>query len=70
MSRFDGIFKASRPPASDSDKPLPKSKDPKYTRTTLYLPIEVHRKMKARAAEEGREMSDIMEELVKKWLGC
>jgi hypothetical protein len=28
----------------------------------------LHRKLKARAAEEGREMSEIVEKLVEEWL--
>ena len=52
----------------DSSLPLSKTKDPNYTRTTIYLPKMLHRKLKARAAEEGQEMSEIVETLVEEWL--
>ena len=45
-----------------------KYKDPSYVRTTMYLPKAVHRKLKAAAAEDEREMSDIVESLVSEWL--
>lgn len=77
-NRFNDFFKASRPNATSehsdiqapeiSDAPLSKSKDPGYKRTTVYLPADVHRQLKARAANEGREMSDIIETLVTEWL--
>lgn len=51
-----------------SEAPLSKTKDPNFTRTTIYLPKLLHRKLKAKAAEEGREMSEIVEALVEEWL--
>jgi hypothetical protein len=78
-SRFDALFGAARsktdePLAEDaqtskhSDAQTSKSKDPNYQRTTLYLPKTLHRKLKAAAAEDEREMSEVMEELLKDWL--
>jgi hypothetical protein len=45
-----------------------KSKDPTYQRTTIYLPKAMHRRLKAAAATEDKEMSAIVEELVEQWL--
>jgi Ribbon-helix-helix protein, copG family len=76
-SRFDALFGAARAKATDptasetvqsSDVQTSKSKDPGYQRTTVYLPKATHRKLKASAAEDDREMSDIIEELVQQWL--
>ena len=50
------------------DTQMSKTKDPNYTRTTIYLPKILHRKLKAKAAEEGREMSEIVEKLIGDWL--
>ena len=45
-----------------------KSANPDYTRTTIYLPKKMHKKLKAIAVEEEREMSQIVEELIEAWL--
>lgn len=45
-----------------------KSANPDYTRTTVYLPKKMHKKLKAIALDEEREMSSIVEELIKNWL--
>jgi Arc/MetJ-type ribon-helix-helix transcriptional regulator len=45
-----------------------KSTDPDYVRTTVYLPKQLHKQLKAAAADEEREMSDIVKELVEQWL--
>jgi hypothetical protein len=72
-SRFDALFGAAKqkqqPEPTDS-KPARKSKssDPDYVRTTVYLPKRLHKQLKAAAADEEREMSDILEELVEQWL--
>ena len=45
-----------------------KSNNPDYTRTTIYLPKKMHKKLKAIAVEEEKEMSEIIEELLGDWL--
>jgi hypothetical protein len=45
-----------------------KSANPDYTRTTVYLPKKMHKKLKAIALDEEREMSSIVEELIETWL--
>ncbi|HEY9803176.1 CopG family transcriptional regulator [Anabaena azotica] len=75
-SRFDDLIDAARSrqqrdqPPSTEDKPTSQSKstDPSYTRTTIYLPKQLHRQLKAAAASQERQMSDIVTELVEKWL--
>ena len=47
---------------------LSKSKDPNYQRTTIYIPKPLHRKLKAIAAEDDREISDIVETLIQDWI--
>ncbi len=75
-SRFDDLIDAARSrqqrdkPQPNEDKPtsLSKSTDPEYTRTTIYLPKKLHRKLKTTAASQERQMSDILTELVEQWL--
>ena len=45
-----------------------KSANPDYTRTTIYLPKKMHKKLKAIALDEEREMSSIVEELIETWM--
>lgn len=45
-----------------------KSANPDYVRTTVYLPKKMHKKLKAIAIEEEKEMSSIVEELISAWL--
>ena len=45
-----------------------KSANPDYTRTTVYLPKKMHKKLKAIALDEEREMSSIVEELIETWM--
>lgn len=83
-SRFDNLFGAARSgkaadatESSDTqtsnttehlDIQTSKSKDPAYQRTTIYLPKVMHRRLKAAAANEDKEMSAIVEELLEQWL--
>lgn len=52
----------------DNQTSKAKSSNPDYTRTTLYLPKKMHKKLKAIAVEEEREMSQIVEELLSAYL--
>lgn len=45
-----------------------KSKDPNYQRTTVYLPKELHRRLKFVALTSDREMSEVIATLVSEWL--
>ncbi|MBD2361110.1 CopG family transcriptional regulator [Anabaena minutissima FACHB-250] len=76
-SRFDDLIDAARSrqqrdqpqPTPDTSTSVTKSTDPAYTRTTIYLPKQLHRQLKAVAASQERQMSDIVAELVEQWLG-
>ncbi|MEM9772145.1 MAG: plasmid partition protein ParG [Cyanobacteria bacterium P01_D01_bin.73] len=75
---FGKLFSArSTPESSDTQtskspdvqmRKLSKSKDPDYQRTTVYLPKELHRRLKVAAMTSDREISDIVESLVEEWL--
>lgn len=75
-SRFDELIDAVRSrqqrdkPQVNEDKPTSQSKstDPEYMRTTIYLPKQLHRKLKTAAVSQQRQMSDILTELVEQWL--
>lgn len=74
-SRFDDLIDAARS-RQQRDKLQPvdykpssssKSTNPDYTRTTIYLPKQLHRQLKAAAASQDRQMSDIVTELIEQW---
>ncbi|WP_414623306.1 CopG family transcriptional regulator [Calothrix sp. CCY 0018] len=76
-SRFDELIDAARSRQNrDNSQELTeekvtfksKSTDPDYVRTTVYLPKKLHRSLKLAAAADDRQMSDIMTELLEKWL--
>ncbi|AFY47332.1 Ribbon-helix-helix protein, copG family [Nostoc sp. PCC 7524] len=75
-SRFDDLIDAARsrqqreqPQSTDEQSSsTTKSTDPAYTRTTIYLPKQLHRQLKAAAASQERQMSDIVAELIEQWL--
>jgi len=73
-NRFDALLGAAR---QQEQTPTPflarctkksKSTDPDYVRTTVYLPKRLHKQLKVAAADEEREMSEILEGLVEQWL--
>ena len=45
-----------------------KSKDPGYVQMGLYLPEKLHQRMKAAAALNGLEMSDVAAQAIELWL--
>ena len=72
MSRFDDLLKAKKlkpgEPDLSSSVALPKSKDPNFVRTTLYLSKQLHRQLKSAAAHSDREMSELVEKSVVQYL--
>lgn len=52
----------------DSETSNAKSKNKGYTRTTFYLPKTTHQRLKIAAISQGEDMSDIVAELIEKWL--
>lgn len=64
----DKSDKSEISPEIHSSKSTTKSTDPNFTRTTIYLPKDLHRQLKAAAASEDKQMSDIVIELIEGWL--
>ena len=77
-SRFDDLFGAARTSSIEPESKLQpiakppvrktKSTDPDYIRTTVYLPKQLHKQLKSAAADEEREMSDIMTQAIAQYL--
>jgi hypothetical protein len=40
-----------------------------YTQTSIYLPIELRNKVRAKLYERGMEMSGLVEDMLREWLG-
>jgi hypothetical protein len=55
-----------RPAASA--RPLAKSADPAFTKFTTYIRKTTHRSVKTRLVSKEQELSDLVEELLAKWL--
>ncbi|GET42980.1 CopG family transcriptional regulator [Microseira wollei] len=70
--QFDDLFGAVKGGAEDIPQPTEKKQakgnNPDYVSTTFYLPKQLHRQLKIAAVDEEREMSDIVAELVERWL--
>lgn len=47
---------------------LAKSRDPRYVKFTTYVPREMHLRAKSRLVGQGRELSDLVAELLAGWL--
>ena len=47
---------------------LAKSRDPRYVKFTTYVPREMHLRAKSRLVSQGRELSDLVAELLDGWL--
>lgn len=47
---------------------LAKSRDPRYVKFTTYIPRETHLRAKTRLVSQGRELSDLVTELLGEWL--
>ena len=45
-----------------------KHSDPEYVQTSIYLPRSVKNKVRARLIEQGRELSALVEQMLKEWL--
>jgi hypothetical protein len=49
-------------------RPAGKKTNPEYTQVTVYLRKEVHRQAKKILIDDGREFSELVDELVSKWV--
>lgn len=45
-----------------------KHSDENYTQTSIYLPIELRNRVRAKLYEQGMEMSGLVEDMLRKWL--
>lgn len=45
-----------------------KHSDLSYTQTSIYLPIELRNRVRAKLYENGMEMSGLIEEMLRRWL--
>jgi hypothetical protein len=52
----------------DNIRPLAKSADPAYVKFTTYIRKSTHLGVKTRLVSEGKELSDLVEELLSNWL--
>ncbi|MCC3568790.1 MAG: hypothetical protein EAZ94_21905 [Oscillatoriales cyanobacterium] len=72
MSRFDDLLKAKKLKPGEPDlapaPALPKSKDPNFVRTTVYLPKQMHRDLKSATVQPGSEISELVEKSVAQYL--
>lgn len=59
----------AKQPNIQTGRHLAKSQDPAYTKFTTYIPIELHRAVKAKLVGQGRELSDLVEEVLRDWNG-
>ncbi len=57
------------PASTPAPETLAKSKDPKFTRSTLYLSKVLHKRLRLAAVNQDTEMSDIAEAAIADWLG-
>lgn len=48
--------------------PMAKSADPEFLKFTTYIRKQTHRAVKVKVVEQGREFSDLVEELLTDWL--
>ena len=82
VSPFDALRIARLPVAVSDGQPseqaasqtakqlagLAKSRDPRYVKFTTYVPREMHLRAKSRLVSQGRELSDLVAELLDEWL--
>jgi len=45
-----------------------KHSDENYTQTSIYLPIELRNRVRAKLYEKGMEMSGLIEDMLRDWL--
>jgi hypothetical protein len=50
------------------NRSVAKSQNPAFVKLTAYVPKDLHRAAKARLVHEGREISELVEKLVRDWL--
>jgi len=70
MSRkFAGLRKGKEKADKMADtKGSGRRSDPDYLQTTVYLPRDLHKRIKVALAEDDAELSAIVEDLLTEWL--
>jgi hypothetical protein len=60
-----------QPVATEPKKPgrkPGKHSDENYTQTSIYLPIELRNRVRSKLYEQGKEMSGLVETMLRDWL--
>jgi len=60
QAKATGPKKSGRKPGKHSDE--------RYTQTSIYLPIELRNRVRAKLYEQGMEMSGLVEDMLQNWL--
>ena len=66
MSRYDFLLEGEEAPKTRG-RPRGKRSDPDYTQVTVYLPKTLHRGVRSKLTLQGREFSQLVEELLAGW---
>ena len=67
MSRFAKLIQSLKD--EEKERSVGKSRREDYTALKVYIPKSLHRALKLKAVEEGKEISELVEEAVKNFLG-
>jgi hypothetical protein len=65
---------AKRSPNGGAKEPVKRGRKPgkhsdeNYTQTSIYLPIELRNRVRAKLYERGLEMSGLIEDMLRDWL--
>jgi hypothetical protein len=62
------VTQAPESRSSQTPKHSAKSQNPDFVKLTAYVPRELHRAAKVRLVQQGREISELVEELLTRWL--
>ena len=68
MSKFAKLVQSLKEGESEA-KTQGKSRREDYTAMKVYVPKDLHRRLKVKAVEEGKEISELVEEAIRKVLG-
>ena len=69
MSKFARLLKEVKEKEEASgERPRGKSRREDYTALKVYVPKDLHRALKLKAVEEGKEISEMVEEALRAFL--
>ena len=68
LAGASAVAKRSRPEPKKPGRKPGKHSNENYTQTSIYLPIELRNKVRARLYEKGMEMSGLVETMLRDWL--